>query len=114
MNRRASRRNSSLSAVRGAAGGGGSNAAAAAAVTAALHNGCLDPDLEVERAVGPPPAAHRVAMLGASGVGKSALTSQFLSSDHMNTYDAVGGLPSTFRRSFRISKLNLQLSCKRG
>ena len=32
----------------------------------------------------------RVAMLGASEVGKSALTSQFLSSDHMNTYDTVG------------------------
>ena len=32
----------------------------------------------------------RVALLGASEVGKSALTSQFLSSDHMNTYDTVG------------------------
>ena len=32
----------------------------------------------------------RVAMLGAPDVGKSALTSQFLSSDHMNTYDTVG------------------------
>ncbi len=31
-------------------------------------------------------------MLGASEVGKSALTSQFLSSDHMNTYDTVGKL----------------------
>ena len=39
----------------------------------------------------------RVAMLGASEVGKSALTSQFLSSDHMNTYDTVGKLlPSCF------------------
>ena len=35
---------------------------------------------------------YRVAMLGASEVGKSALTSQFLSSDHMNTYDTVGTL----------------------
>ena len=34
----------------------------------------------------------RVAMLGAPEVGKSALTSQFLSSDHMNTYDTVGRL----------------------
>ena len=38
----------------------------------------------------------RVAMLGASEVGKSALTSQFLSSDHMNTYDTVGKLYCTF------------------
>jgi GTPase SAR1 family protein len=37
-----------------------------------------------------PPKQYRVAMLGASGVGKSSLTSQFLSSDHMNTYDSVG------------------------
>ena len=36
------------------------------------------------------PIQYTVAMLGASGVGKSALTSQFLSSDHMNTYDTVG------------------------
>ena len=38
----------------------------------------------------------RVAMLGASEVGKSALTSQFLSSDHMNTYDTVGKLYCSF------------------
>ena len=44
----------------------------------------------IEVATGPPPQQYRVAMLGASGVGKSALTSQFLSSDHMNTYDNVG------------------------
>ena len=55
---------------------------------AAAGNALLD--LEVERATGPPPERFRVAMLGASGVGKSALTSQFLSSDHMNTYDNVG------------------------
>jgi len=36
-----------------------------------------------------PPKQYRVTMLGATGVGKSALTSQFLSSDHMNTYDTV-------------------------
>ena len=39
-----------------------------------------------------PPKQYRVTMLGATGVGKSALTSQFLSSDHMNTYDTVGKL----------------------
>ncbi len=65
--------------------------AAAAAVAAALHNG---EDVEVARPSAPPPEAYRVAMLGASGVGKSALTSQFLSSDHMNTYDAVGKVTS--------------------
>ena len=37
-----------------------------------------------------PPRQYRVTILGAAGVGKSALTSQFLSSDHMNTYDSVG------------------------
>ena len=31
----------------------------------------------------------RVLMLGASGVGKSALCTQFLSSAHINTYDWV-------------------------
>ena len=36
------------------------------------------------------PVQYTVTMLGGSGVGKSALTSQFLSSDHMNTYDTVG------------------------
>ena len=65
-------------------------ASASASVAAALQNGA---DVEVVRSKGPPPQAHRVAMLGASGVGKSALTSQFLSSDHMNTYDAVGERP---------------------
>ena len=44
----------------------------------------------VEVATGPPPRRYKVTMLGAPGVGKSALTSQFLSSDHMNTYDNVG------------------------
>ena len=33
---------------------------------------------------------YRVTILGAAAVGKSSLTSQFLSSDHMNTYDTVG------------------------
>ncbi len=49
-------------------------------------------EVEVEVVSGPPPRQYRVAMLGASGVGKSSLTSQFLSSDHMNTYDNVGEL----------------------
>lgn len=39
------------------------------------------------------PKQYRVAMLGAASVGKSSLTSQFLSSDHMNTYDTVGKFP---------------------
>lgn len=41
------------------------------------------------------PKQYRVAMLGAASVGKSSLTSQFLSSDHMNTYDTVGKLALT-------------------
>ena len=56
--------------------------------------GAAGPEMQmtpaIEVATGPPPQQYRVAMLGASGVGKSALTSQFLSSDHMNTYDNVG------------------------
>ena len=50
--------------------------------------GLMRPAVEV--ATGPPPKRYKVTMLGAPGVGKSALTSQFLSSDHMNTYDNVG------------------------
>ena len=37
-----------------------------------------------------PAKQYRVTILGAAAVGKSSLTSQFLSSDHMNTYDTVG------------------------
>ena len=33
---------------------------------------------------------YRVVMLGGPGVGKSAICSQFLSSDHVNTYESVG------------------------
>ena len=33
---------------------------------------------------------YRVVMLGSRGVGKSSICSQFLSSDHVNTYDSVG------------------------
>ena len=33
---------------------------------------------------------YRVVMLGGQGVGKSAICSQFLSSDHVNTYESVG------------------------
>ena len=32
---------------------------------------------------------HRVLMFGGSGVGKSAICSQFLSSEHVNTYESV-------------------------
>ena len=35
---------------------------------------------------------YRVLMLGASGVGKTSLCAQFLSSDHINTYDRAGQL----------------------
>ncbi|CAB4060161.1 unnamed protein product [Lepeophtheirus salmonis] len=46
---------------------------------------------------------YKVAMLGASGVGKSALTSQFLSSDDMNTYDSVGKIRRTFQKTVSLS-----------
>ena len=32
-------------------------------------------------------AVHRVVMLGGPGVGKSAICSQLLTSDHVNTYE---------------------------
>lgn len=34
---------------------------------------------------------YRVVMLGDSGVGKTALVSQFMTSEYMNTYDASLG-----------------------
>lgn len=34
---------------------------------------------------------HRVVLLGDSGVGKTALVSQFMTSEYMNTYDASLG-----------------------
>ena len=37
-----------------------------------------------------PVRSYRVSVMGAADVGKSSLTSQFLSSQHMNTYDTVG------------------------
>ena len=49
--------------------------------------GAGGPDILLEESF---PVQYTVAILGASGVGKSSLTSQFLSSDHMNTYDSVG------------------------
>ena len=62
--------------------------AAAAAAAGAGGSKLMRPAVEV--GTGPPPRRYKVTMLGAPGVGKSALTSQFLSSDHMNTYDNVG------------------------
>ena len=37
------------------------------------------------------PSPFRVLMLGASGVGKTALTAQFMTSEYLNTYDASLG-----------------------
>ncbi|XP_050322501.1 uncharacterized protein LOC126754510 isoform X1 [Bactrocera neohumeralis] len=36
----------------------------------------------------PPPARYRIVMLGDSGVGKTALVNQFMTSEYMHTYDA--------------------------
>ena len=42
------------------------------------------------REVGCELPVYRVVMLGSQGVGKSAICSQLLSSDHVNTYESVG------------------------
>ena len=42
------------------------------------------------REVGCDLPVYRVVMLGSQGVGKSAICSQLLSSDHVNTYESVG------------------------
>uniref|UniRef100_A0A1B0CZ11 Uncharacterized protein n=1 Tax=Phlebotomus papatasi TaxID=29031 RepID=A0A1B0CZ11_PHLPP len=39
----------------------------------------------------PPPPRYRVVMLGDAGVGKTALVSQFMTSEYMHTYDASLG-----------------------
>lgn len=36
---------------------------------------------------------YRVVLLGDAGVGKTALVSQFMTSEYMNTYDASLGKP---------------------
>lgn len=36
-------------------------------------------------------AKYRVVLLGDAGVGKTALVSQFMTSEYMNTYDASLG-----------------------
>lgn len=40
---------------------------------------------------------YRVVLLGDSGVGKTALVSQFMTSEYMNTYDASLGMFGWFR-----------------
>lgn len=47
-------------------------------------------------------AKYRAVLLGDSGVGKTALVSQFMTSDYMNTYDASLG-ESTIQTAFMIS-----------
>ena len=41
-------------------------------------------------------------MLGGQGVGKSAICSQFLSSDHVNTYESVGKRKSLIKFSLWV------------
>ena len=50
----------------------------------------LDAQAEAETA-GQPDAKYRVPLLGSNGTGKTALVSQFLTSEYMNTYDASLG-----------------------
>ncbi|GAB0097849.1 hypothetical protein DMENIID0001_135270 [Sergentomyia squamirostris] len=44
----------------------------------------------------PPPPRYRVVMLGDAGVGKTALVSQFMTSEYMHTYDASLGKSNVF------------------
>ena len=60
----------------------------------------------------PPLKQYRVTILGAAAVGKSSLTSQFLSSDHMNTYDTVGKILLFFERELALLVALLVLSSK--
>ena len=41
-------------------------------------------------------AKYRVVLLGDAGVGKTALVSQFMTSEYMNTYDASLGNSTYF------------------
>ncbi|XP_055373146.1 uncharacterized protein LOC129606700 isoform X3 [Condylostylus longicornis] len=45
----------------------------------------------------PPPPRYRIVMLGDSGVGKTALVSQFMTSEYMHTYDASLGKYKKFK-----------------
>lgn len=40
------------------------------------------------------PGSYRVVLFGDSGVGKTALVSQFMTSEYIHTYDASLGKPS--------------------
>ena len=46
----------------------------------------------------------RICILGASGVGKTALVNQFLTSEYMNTYDASLGIIFIYSRVTFITK----------
>lgn len=66
------------------------------------------------------PEPYRVLMLGSSGVGKTALTAQFMTSEYLNTYEASLGIfysilfvlfgwrKSTFRRHDQQRRLRQQ------
>lgn len=43
---------------------------------------------------------YRVVLLGDSGVGKTALVSQFMTSEYMNTYDASLGMYTNFKGNY--------------
>ena len=59
----------------------------------------------VSQSHGPSGAPLRVLILGASGVGKTALTAQFMTSEYLNTYDAsLGKWPLSF--SFKRPVMN--------
>lgn len=56
---------------------------------------------------------YRVVMLGDAGVGKTALVSQFMTSEYMNTYDASLGTLKFFNlvilATKKINKILLKL-----
>ncbi|XP_071447847.1 uncharacterized protein [Hetaerina americana] len=76
----ASSRGSSASGVCGGAVGGGSNASFCCA-------GVSPPGAPPGAEPGTAALPYRVVMLGSSGVGKSSLVSQFMTSEYMHAYD---------------------------
>ncbi|XP_055908381.1 dentin sialophosphoprotein isoform X2 [Eupeodes corollae] len=48
----------------------------------------IPPSPDTDDSEPPPPPRYRIVMLGDAGVGKTALVSQFMTSEYMHTYDA--------------------------
>ncbi|KAK9503043.1 hypothetical protein O3M35_011696 [Rhynocoris fuscipes] len=62
----------------------------------------------------PEPTTYRVAMVGSPGVGKTALVSQFMTSECINAYDRQKGKKSLFFSSFEFSlEIKSIIECER-